>query len=170
MSKIRHLLFLFYSIVSIPAFAGWQEGVEAYQQHNFDVAYNEFRPFAENGNVEAQNILGLMYEEEFRYESSVYWLRKASEKGYARAIYNLANSYSMGHGVSQSYIAAYALYDISCKDRTLFLASSARDAVGKEMNFEDIQTAKNLSKEMTQSPKPFEVLDKFVQLERKTGP
>ncbi len=44
-----------------PARAGFDEGMAAYERRDYATALKEFRPLAEQGNVNAQTSLGIMY-------------------------------------------------------------------------------------------------------------
>ncbi len=69
---------------------------------------------AENGDVEAQYILGYMYDygqgAPQDYEQAALWYRKAAEQGYAYAQCNLAYLYETGQGVPQDYELAMLWY------------------------------------------------------------
>jgi hypothetical protein len=41
--------------VHVLAWAGWDEGVAAYNQGNYDTALREWRPLAEQGHADAQH-------------------------------------------------------------------------------------------------------------------
>ena len=76
-----------------------------------------YRKAAEQGDVEAQHNLGLMYYNgegvaEDNAEA-VKWFRKAAEQGYARAQYGLGFMYANGEGVPKDYGEAYAWFSIS---------------------------------------------------------
>jgi uncharacterized protein len=62
---------------------------------------------AEQGDAEAQSLLGYMYingEGVLKdYKEAVKWIRKAAEQGYAEAQSNLGVMYANGRGVSQDY-------------------------------------------------------------------
>ncbi len=47
--------------LAAPAWAGLDEGVAAFDRGDYETALREFRPLAEQGNVDAQNALGWMY-------------------------------------------------------------------------------------------------------------
>ena len=57
---------------------------------------------AKNGNVDAQNEVGIAYSEgkgvKPDQRMAVYWFRKSAEQGYAIGTSNLALHYSMGWG------------------------------------------------------------------------
>ncbi len=49
--------------LTAPAWAGFDEGVAAYQRGDYATALREWRPLAEQGHAPAQFILGIMYED-----------------------------------------------------------------------------------------------------------
>ncbi len=93
------------------AWAGFEEGEEAYLQENFPAALSEWRPLAEEGNAEAQNMLGYMYRygqgvtQDF--EQARLWYRRAADLGNARAQNNLGAMYRQGLGMPQDYQEAF---------------------------------------------------------------
>ncbi len=48
--------------LTAPAWAGFDEGMAAYQRGDYATAIREWRPLAEQGHAEAQYNLGLMYD------------------------------------------------------------------------------------------------------------
>ncbi len=48
--------------LSAPAWAGFDEGWAAYDRGDYQTAYHEFLPLAEQGDAAAQYNLGLMYD------------------------------------------------------------------------------------------------------------
>jgi len=68
---------------------------------------------AADGDAEAQNILGAMYENgrgvPQDYAQAAAWYRKAAEQGLADAQYNLGVLYYSGQGVPQDYAQTVAL-------------------------------------------------------------
>ncbi len=50
--------------LTAPAWAGFDEGVAAYNRGDYATAIREWRPLAEQGNAKVQLILGLMYSED----------------------------------------------------------------------------------------------------------
>lgn len=69
---------------------------------------------AKQGDVEAQNNLGLMYVKgkgvPQDYAEAAKWFRKAAEKGFAPAQYNLGITYQVGKGAPQDYAEAARWY------------------------------------------------------------
>lgn len=103
-------VFLMFIIVgAMPSF-GWADflaGEDAYLREDYDRALEEWRPLAERGNVEAQNMLGYMYRYgqglSQDFEQARYWYRLAADQGHARAQNNLGAMYRQGLGVPQDY-------------------------------------------------------------------
>ncbi len=49
--------------LTAPAWAGWDEGVAAYERGDYATALRELRPLARQGDSNAQFFVGLMYED-----------------------------------------------------------------------------------------------------------
>ncbi len=100
--------------LTAPAWAGWDEGVAAYDRGDYATALREWRPLAEQGNANAQLLLGLMYDNgqgvPQDYAEALQWYRKAAEQGIAKAQFNLGIMYDNGQGVSQDYAEALQWY------------------------------------------------------------
>ena len=83
--------------------AGFDEGVAAYAKGNYQTAFQEMKPLAEQGDADAQYKLGVLYDKgqgiAQNYTQALYWYNKAAEQGDASAQYNLAQMYRMGQGV-----------------------------------------------------------------------
>ena len=76
-----------------PAWAEFQDGLQAYYRLDFRTALREWQPLAEEGNPEASYQLGILY---YRgegvvqdYAEAAKWFRLAAEQGYAPAQENL---------------------------------------------------------------------------------
>lgn len=66
---------------------------------------------AEQGDAEAQNNIGVMYENgqgvPQDYKQALHWYKMAAEQGHAGAQHNLGCVYAKGQGVTQDFIIAY---------------------------------------------------------------
>jgi TPR repeat protein len=66
---------------------------------------------AENGDVEAMNLLGVLLATNARvptdYSMALYWFGRAVNGGSADAMHNMANMYLHGHGVARDYANAF---------------------------------------------------------------
>jgi len=114
MSKMVAIACLF---LSMTAYAGYDEGLSAYNKKDFATALKEMEPLASQGNAFAQKILGNMYADGHGvpqdYKEAVKWYRLAADQGYALAQYNLGIMYSYGRGVPQDYKEATKWYRLA---------------------------------------------------------
>ena len=102
---------------------------------------------AEQGNVDAQFNLGVMYDNgrgvRQDYKQAVQWYRKAAEQGHADAQYNLGVAYKKGEGVRQDDAQAVQWYRKAAEqgDAQAQLALGLRYATGQGVR-QDIVIAK----------------------------
>ena len=93
------------------AWADFDDGVAAYERGDYETAFREFLPLAEQGHAISQAKLGFMYTKGTgvpqNYIEAVKWFRKAAEQGEADAQSNLGRMYARGDGVSQDRVTAY---------------------------------------------------------------
>src|SRR5690606_30659130 len=75
----------------------------AYDRADYRSALNVWLPTAEQGDAEAQTMVGEIYERglgaEPNYEAAAEWYRRAAEQGFSRAQFNLGTLYEQGLGV-----------------------------------------------------------------------
>ena len=94
----------------IPAFADFNDGLQAYRAKDYETAAKHWTPLAEDGDARAQTNLGLLYARglgvEKNGETSLTWFRKAAEQGYATAEFNLATLFSKGISVEKNQSVA----------------------------------------------------------------
>ncbi len=104
-------------VLAAPAWAGWDEGVVAYDRGDYATALREWRPIAEQGNARAQYNLGVMYYNgqgvPQDYAEAAKWFRKAADQGEAKAQFNLGVMYDSGYGVPQDYVQAHMWYNLA---------------------------------------------------------
>jgi TPR repeat protein len=90
-----------------PVFAGFQEGVKAYEAGEYQVAFDEWLPLARNNDPAAMRNLGHMYRRglgvEQDYKQALNWYKRAATIGFDRAQANVAGMYLNGEGVDQDY-------------------------------------------------------------------
>lgn len=98
-------------LVASPAWAGYEEGEDAYLRGDFQAALEVWRPLAEQGNAEAQNMLGYMYRfgegVDSNFELARKWYRLAADKGNPTAQNNLGVMYRLGLGGDQDFQEAF---------------------------------------------------------------
>jgi TPR repeat protein len=116
MKKFRRVLTaaVFVAVVALSAPGAWAalspqdiavDAMAAYSAGDYERAVRLFTQAAEQGEVNSQRNLGLMYmqgkEAPQDYDKAAYWLRKAAEQGNADAQYRLSSLYNDGLGVPE---------------------------------------------------------------------
>ena len=85
----------------------FQVGLHAYVNRDYQTAFIKLKPFAEQGNAEAQVFIGHMYVNGFGVskdiEEAVAWYRQSANQGNALGQFNLGVMYGEGAGVIQDY-------------------------------------------------------------------
>jgi len=91
------------AVDSGPVRADYQAGVTAYQAGDFRTAYQEWQPLAQQGDAEAQNALGALFDHGLGVNQdqvkAAYWYEKAAKQNFPLAMRNLGTLYANGHGV-----------------------------------------------------------------------
>ena len=91
--------------LAAPVQAGWDEGMAAFERHDYQTALKEFRILAEQGDPDGQVGLGVMYAEGYGvaqdHVEAAHWFRLAAEQGGAMAQFKLGDLYYRGLGVAQ---------------------------------------------------------------------
>lgn len=94
-------------------------GLEAARKGDFATALREWRPLAEQGDMDAQHSLGLMYHNGDGvvqdHAEAVRWFGMAAEQGRADAQYNLGVMYRTGQGLAQDYVEAINWYRLAAE-------------------------------------------------------
>ena len=120
-------------------------------------AIDDLKKKAEQGDANAQNILGLMYNNgegvTQDYKEAVKWFTKAAEQGYASAQYNLGLMYDMGNGVTQDYVQAHAWVNVSSANGNNN-GQKGRDLIAEIMTPEQIAKAQELAKQYFEKYQP----------------
>ena len=108
------IFFLVFLLAGGVAFADFEAGLEAYENKEYQVAYQEWLPLAEQGHRDAQYFLGYMHYHElgvpYDIAETVKWYRLAAEQGSADAQNSLGVLYQFGEGVEQSHEEAAKWY------------------------------------------------------------
>ena len=99
----------------VSSFAGpYEDGIEAAERGDYEIALQIFRSLAEMDDAKGQNGLGRMYHEGWGvpqdFAEAVKWYRKSAEQGYAPAQFSLGYMYSSGQGVPQDFAEAVTWY------------------------------------------------------------
>ena len=132
------------------AWAGFDEGVAAYDRGDYATAFEEMLPIAEQGNADAQFALGVMYGNgdgvPQDYAVAMKWYRLAAKQGIARAQYNLGIMYGNGKGVPQDYVQAHMWFNLAASKGNEN-GRKNRDMVAKKMTPADVSKAQRLARE-----------------------
>lgn len=105
----------FVTFCASPALSGdYQKGVEAYQRSDWRGAIKEFRELAEQGGINAQYTMGLMYEQGLGVaedaDEAKQWYLRAAKKDKAEAQYRLGLLYEAGTNGGQDIESALIWY------------------------------------------------------------
>ena len=125
MRKILTTIFLmsFCSPVFSEAFIA---GLNAIDRNHYATAFRSFRPLAEEGNPEAQNNLGFLYQHGLgvkrNYSLALNWYTRSANQELAEAQHNLGMLIYLGHGVSQDFRLARRYFQ-KASDQNLGAAS-----------------------------------------------
>ena len=130
-----------------------RSGASAYQIGAYATALVILRPLADEGNVEAQNLIGQMYANgegvPQNYATAISWYRKAAEQGNPSAQLNLGLVNARGQGVPQDYVQAHMWLNLAAS-RTADaeqrdLAVKARNLIAESMTPTQIAEAQRLA-------------------------
>ena len=150
MKKLLLILVLTVICSSVARAGDFDDGVKAYQKHDYVTALTLFFTLAEKGHATAQFNLGVMYENGIGvikdFKKSVGWYRMAAEQGYVKAQFNLALMYEDGKWVKQDYVLAHMWYNLAAGNGDKS-ATNNRDIVAKEMTPSQISKAQDMARE-----------------------
>ena len=117
---------------------------------------DELIALANNGDVEAMELLGMAYEAgedneyvgisgiEKDFEEAVKWYRKAAEQGFDSAQHSLGNCYYFGHGVDKDYVKAVKWYRKAAEQGCEFGQNSLGDCYyyGRGVDEDNVEAVK----------------------------
>ena len=144
----RFFAFAAVLLAAAPALGDWDDARAAYYRGDYETAFEEFLPYAQEGDAEAQAMVGVMYQGGYGVRQDLAeagkWYRRAADQCHAAALGMLGVLYAQGLGVPLDYIAAYKLLSVSSAlgERK---ASEALDLLVSFMTREQIAEAKRRS-------------------------
>ena len=157
MNKLQSLVLaitLLLVSVSVATAQNFNKGLEAAQSGDYQTALREWRPLAEQGDKQAQALLGMMYDEGQGvlqdYAEAVRWYRLAAEQGDADSQNNLALMYEFGHAGLQSNVMAHMWYNIASANGQS-KSGEWRDERAGLMSQADISKAQEMARECMSS-------------------
>ena len=135
--------------LTTPAWAGFDEGMAAYERGDFATALEQWQPLANQGDAGAQYSLGRLYAKgegvPHDYGEAARWYGLAAEQGHGGAQFNLADLYKYGKGVPQGYVRAYMWWSVAASSG-FEEADLHRDIVSEWMPPADIAEAQRLAR------------------------
>lgn len=138
----KNLLFIFIILLYPTSFAGYEEGIEAIKNKNFELAFDELSEAVINGHGEAHIDLALMYERgvgvESDKEKAFELFKKASFLNVTNAFSFLGDMYYNGVGTDKNFEEAFQWY-LSAADNehgasTFFVARMYEYGIGTELD------------------------------------
>jgi TPR repeat protein len=119
-------IFAIFAIIALalglsPARADIEAGMSAYEDGDYETAYQEWLPLAEQGGPAAQFNVALLY----RYgkgrpvdaEIAAEWCLKAADAGFLPAQYEMGKMYEAGEGVRRNVVEAHKWYKLAAEQR-----------------------------------------------------
>ena len=126
------------------------KGLGAYESEDFDVAIKELKPLGEQGNVKAQELVGLMY---YRGQGvpednalALKWFLLAAKQGNNHAQLMLGIMHTFGHSVGTDYKLAYMWHNLAAFNghpEGDFL----KDKIAKRLSRSELNTAQSMARE-----------------------
>lgn len=120
------------------------DGLAAYYLEDYEQALKILRPLAEDGEAEAQDLLGRMYERGHGVtqdgQRALELYRLAADQGYPAAQVNLGWLFALGEGVTQDLIVAHMWWNVASANGAEH-ARKSRDLLALSMNPDQIAEA-----------------------------
>lgn len=92
-------------------------GRRAYETGDYTTAMKELSPLAEQGNADAQVLVGLMYFRGYGvskdFGTALKWYKAAADQGHAEGLAHLGSMYFMGAGATKDISKAFELWKLS---------------------------------------------------------
>jgi TPR repeat protein len=100
-----------------PAWSGYDEGVQAYSNGDFERAAREFMTLAKKGEAESQYMLGILYEEGQGLPrddvEAAFWYARAANQGFVDAYFALGQLFVHRKGDRQDRMAAHHWFSLA---------------------------------------------------------
>ena len=105
------------------AWSDFEKGFQAYERGDFNTAYREWRPAADQGFAPAQYTLGSLYREglgvKHNPKKAAQWIGRAADAGYPDAQYDYGVMHATGEGVDSNLSTAYMWLDLAADTKGL---------------------------------------------------
>ena len=142
MNKVQTLLTVLALLFGISGsgVADFKDGIDAYQKGDYKIAFNEWKPLAEQGHTDAQHNLGWMYDNGRGvlkdYKQAVKWYQKAADQRDADA-WKLI--YSFRKKADTSLQICFTGFGVSKKKELVHIAENSNmkvvSSVTKKLDF-----------------------------------
>tara|TARA_B100000780_G_C20855171_1_gene339903 strand:- start:47 stop:571 length:525 start_codon:yes stop_codon:yes gene_type:complete len=137
----------------------FQKGLAAYKANDHATALKELRPLAEQGDADAQEMIGWIYENGIGvlqdYLEAFKWYRLAAEQGNTVTQVRLGHMYRDGRvldNAAKAAIRAHMWYNIAAVNHTdSKFTADRRDYVAAKMTLDSILTAQSMARECMSS-------------------
>ncbi len=151
MKRFVALCLMAVALATAPAFsANMQRGTDAYDRGDYENAFTDFQPLAEQGDSSAQFFLGLMYKNGWGvpqdYKKAIKYYTLSAEQGDIWAQSNLGVMNYVGEGVAKNAVRAHMWINISALNGNEH-GIVARDNIAKKMTDEQILEAQKMALE-----------------------
>lgn len=97
----------------------FQQGLDAYQEENYETAVPLFQKAADLGHGPAQYYLAECYYHSHGVEEDLdtafRWYKAAAEQNYPPALFQMGKRYQIGNGVTQDESEAFRLFELAAK-------------------------------------------------------
>jgi TPR repeat protein len=99
-------------IPGLPVWADLAAAQKAYARRDWFTALREYLPLAQQGDVNAQFIVGYIYCQGAKpqYGEALKWFKLAADKGHPNAQFNLGQMYRLGQGMAKNQTEAVRWY------------------------------------------------------------
>ena len=148
--KFRLILILLFLLITKLSFADFESGLKAFNDGNYKVALNDWKPLAEEGVSNAQYNIGLMYHNGLGvtqdYNEAFKWFLISSEQGNLNSIRLLSTMYALGNGIPKDFLKSYMWAKIGANNDDQNSKLMLNGLV-KEMSNSDLDKANALVKE-----------------------
>lgn len=169
MNLIRNLMAVILFVATPLAYAGLDEGFNAYREGRHSDAMREYAPLAQKGNAIAQYWVGKMYhygkgapQDEVL---ALQWLSKSAEQGNVDGQYLLGQMYGNGKGAPRDLVMAYVFNSLA-QAKGSALARLNLQNYETMMSATEIVQAKQLLRDIQRPGNFFPTLEKYQKKNR----
>lgn len=158
MNIFKPLVCVTFAFASAFSTADLERARQLMEQNKFTEAYQELYPYAQAGNADAEELIGVMYAMGLGVERddvrAFEWYLRSSMKGHPGAQSGIGWYYEVGRGVEIDLVRAYLWYGLSVIGGDPDAAISIEEVV-KKMTPEQIEHAKILIEDYRDHIYPF---------------